>query len=1631
MTMEEIRREARSPHSYLRINTLDISAVNSADAPHSPSYHNSRTFHTADYPAAPNNNRSAAVTAESHYTAPVPERHDSNISHVSSAIVPPSHVDHPTPTMPIRPSFPQRTTSNVMHSSTTVPLPPSIDTHSPEIQRNRAQAVRSASGKISSKLAATASAAITDDSDASVPMGTNISDKGAFDSPIPAVQSQSPLPMSAPLLPPVPEDSNKRVISAKIKNLANRFSSSNVSDESSKQGPSMPSNLQRRPSNSPSVSERVSLFDQQDIQSRDPRSSSLFGKFGMASTVEEVSTRHNRSSSIAGTLEKHRDTRNNNSLLQPNSAPIDNNNQQQCNAVLTEISTIKPTIAEDSDNGSDMSVVSSPKGDGSGKKFSSFGKRIRNRVASLSGHSGSSITKHNATVENRSESAIAPLSTIQPRPSIKSKISFDHQLSSMVTKAGGVQLDSVRRFSESDTQSIDGDGVVSGLNSMYHGQPVGDDGTIKRKGSILSTFDGSIDDDFGIGTTADPVETTNSYGYLASSSNNDNNQFGTQQQASRSGSFRRAGSVVPSYSATTNDSTASHRDGYKGSHGNPRQPLRSAANAGSLFDHLLHKVRGSVDADADATDLSQVDSVIISADSGSLLTPDEYERYVNEAALLKSRLQSARTQRTLDVRRRDVAKENLDQHKSSSSGNGVARLKGKRLSHTFKEEYNQASSKVQQVEVEISELSTKLRFMESSLREHQVTVLLSAIKRVVSEASHFKSSSDDKATVMNERVSELEQKLEESQAFYKAERDSVVADFAHKRVELETKLRDLQNQSHDVSVRHLSTETEKTKSDSLLAQHSASLTMERLSGELTVLKEQKLTSEQQVKILENRLDEALLCTRETQQELEDVRRQSNVFAIASKEQAQKAQESIARHSKCFETFAAGLGSMVAPLRVLEDIRAATSISSVEAVDRDVFPKGIVSIDMLEDTLRTQKSNRVSGEDKKTIGVSKEWWNPDEISAAMALLAATIDGCATFYPEAGRVKEQRNKLQKELETEKRLREAQGLAITQQRDRLSKAQYLSSSAEQRIREATETLLADHNKEKQQWAEEKRRLFDNIERLTRDAQELKSSTSAAVSFKNVGSLEKVDPATDSMIEQLSAQVTALREESDATGSRLKAETEHSSLLRQKLEATGPLREQVRELSDAIERQQQTEAILRKQLADSIKDNRNSSTTHLGESREDGEQLVLSESVVTAVEGYNSHLQLTATEPIAFSRSLIRRCNSLSNLDKLVGSSNNYDHNNALGITNSTDTLAMAGSSDMAQVVQAYSEKLIQKEDVLHSREDELETIRAEAAEIECALKNLLPSPLLLSTDGSYSLMGASGHNSSPRLGSNNLRNRSASLFYSWRGNSSQTNSNEHPLVSSRDGSPRVVGKSVEDGGTLLAIRDLMPIVQKVSVEVKRLKTLIGEVDQQSREAQVELMGTQKQLNELRGYCSSRAKQEDVVQQDLTHILGQMSGLREKVVQLENERAEYEEEANKMRRRCREMENNTAERVLQHIVDQVGKRSLSSTRNSLSPYKDKVADERTDSAPTTTTSSSSSPSRFAAVSAITISHPEAGDIRSEFNELLNQIISRRDEDIERLQTLADAWRESARKSYQYNERKTWNRSTRGIQTV
>ncbi|KAJ2058432.1 hypothetical protein GGI17_005035 [Coemansia sp. S146] len=1756
-TMEEIRREAGSSHSNLRINSLNISAAEAAPQPLPPSINSPEKASRAE--SGPPD--SAFVTR--------PDTSQGSTT-PSSALT-----DDST-----RAVFPLRTTSNVLAPS----LPPKIDTLSPLVQRHALPLAKPAGPE-----RAGYASPFTDDSDVSAPLGTAISagtsDQIGFDLPAPPARQQPTAPAA---------EANKRVISERIKSLANRFSSSSLKEQA--EPPSTPYAMQRRPSNTPSVSERVSLFDQQELLSNDPRLSGLFGKFGMASGRPGM---HSRSSSVAGSISRSSDAR---SSIDGFRGPI--GPSSDVGALRTPGMPCSPSLASKSTSLGDTDSDERPASrvDGVSVPASTFGPRT---VVSPSNKSSNNPLPAQPTVDNKPSAVPTPSSYNNDS---RDSVAADRQL----TIAAGVQLNFLRPLSMSGTHTTNGGSAAGG---GYRG--VRSDGPGKRRGSIHSTF-GTNED--GLYIITDPIDTTASHQPTPSPRTQGGSDLHASRvssaatsptgiQTSRATPVRRAGAVVTvsaSHAGSLDEiqrsiSAASHSAEVRpavrtrsqsqvsaprtpvlvGAHtefrkpstrkgrsppppgdtvnGTPHQQPTSSTLFGNLSRHIafdpdaptdsilaravgsdpLLSDSGIEESGADyvvpgathtAAMSALVEAVINTADAGKVLPLTEYEQCVREVPALKMRLQSARTRHSLEIRMRDTAKNLVDLNKGSAIGVGM--FKGKHPSQAHVDDYNTASANVQQAEADVAELSAKLRVMEAALRDHQVAVLLSAVKTVVAEATHGRDSAHSSTSLLQKRVTELEQSVAASQAALVSERASLIASHAKVKLDLEEQIRSLQNKTHDTNARRVSREAEVEDPESPLARHSAGLTAERLAGELIVLKEQNQASERRSNMLETRLDEALLKAQGARQELDEFRRQAAEMTEVSraKLEASRAESDACR--QCVRAFSSGLGDMISPLRLLNDVHnGAEKLRSLH-----VDPTGSTSTPPITPTLKaafalpldtvtveTLESIVAGSRDASDFGA----WDAERVASAMLLLGSTIVGCSRLYPEAMRVCDAYSQLQHDLGTEQRLREAQGLAITQQREKLSRATYLAESADQRVKEAVDTLAVKHAKEQDLWAEERQRLFDNIERLTQDVKE-RQAVIAARSIGHVSDIGSTSISSSAAIPTSQVPRTVIGSiepmlvagqtadaETEAIRQQLSSKAAECDQLRQDLDSAILLRRRTSEMDITISQLQRTEAALREQLAEltplkeahhrllrDVELAKGKTVTHIAEYpskemplgdnvRKLGDvSTFLASAATTAVEGASGEAPTTLAEAFVGAERGLVRCRSMPSL--------RHDHLCAFTptgryrvstpdaparvadaqTTTSSDMYSTSDSADVGQMLQAYSEKLMHKEDALRSREDELEAVCSAVTAVESALYRLLPSTPAASQAG-FSSVPRSPANSSPQTGPSawhssasmsrsSLRNRSASFFQGLRTNylgigdgaepssplalTIQTDTQSRPGISfsqighAQGGTPPAppasgttfvaatahVSTSVRASGAdaaLLAAQGLAPLVQMVAAETKRLKVLVVDLEEQSRDTRVELLQAQGKLADLQSYYAQRSKQEDAVQQDITHVLGQISRLRTKVVQLEDEKAARESEASELRKRCREMEDTTAEKVLRLIVDRVGAGDFA--RQNMAVPASTEAEAAADRTIDEPKSAATLPAKFAALGSVSVSHPEAGEIRAEFNELLHQIIARRDEDIERIQALADVWRADARKASQANERKTWNMATRGIQTM
>ncbi|KAJ2599483.1 hypothetical protein GGF39_002202 [Coemansia sp. RSA 1721] len=1468
-TMEEIRRDASSSTSNLKINSLNFLPTSSSSrpAPERASLDSSigeiDRRHAID-PHAPDGRSARAPLS---WTA----------EGASSNAAPPDvHREA---------EFPPRTTSAVLMS----PAPPHIDTTSPEVQRSRSPLHSATAAVDSSRAHSPATAPVL----ATAP-------------PVASPQHPSPLTQSFPSLAGV--ESHKRVISEKIKSLATRFSNSNLRETFEH----LPAAIKRRPSNTPSVSERVSQFDNQEALTNDPRSFALFGRFGMASgnagpTFSPASgpgpalghgsvsgsSKHSRSSSIAGSaalngLSSSHAERNaspmmaHTALSSEPAAPYSRRPQSM-------VYTGNPVLGSDS--------------------TSAFGSM---RSKSSRGSSGgvTEAAKHNTTSfvnDFELEDSEEEESVSEYRPSLQGKIRLDHQ----ATIAAGVHLNFSRSPSEADTSSQHTTTGSAGYRDMY-------DGVLpRRRGSLHSTF--NIDE----------------------------------------------GSQPPASNRTSSSSAA-----------------MAAATAS------LAELQRSISA---------------SGHKSEGVSP-EHERCAFEAAALKQRLQAARSRLTSELRTRDTAKAAADANgKGSSNGVGIFNKSKHASNAQLNEDLEYATSRVQQTEADIAEQDAKLRVVEAALQAHQAAVLSAAVRTLVAEAMH----SRDEAQLQRRHV------------------QTTIDQAAREKLRIQQESSEAE-QRLEAQVRALQSENQGVASESQVARHSASLSIERLTGELTVLREQKLAAEQRAAAMEARVDDALLSAQEAQQTADSAT--TRLEEVRAEAEASR---------QCIDALTEGLRSLAAPLRVIGSVHDSTEKLRTLAVEDAVSASTPPATPTL--ALKSGPVQPVLTIDSLD-SPSLEMRSAEQVTAAMGLLSATVSGCASLCTEAMRIGDAHGRLQRDLATERRLREAQGLAIGNQREKISRM-------DQEIKDSAELLAKQNRESEQRWGDERQRLLDNIERLTQDVNTLRSEPVAVV-----GSIEPVTPPP-----QLSSAEEA------------------------------ELRGRIAHLETQLQQQAKREAVLSAQISGSGLESKEAALGDYMRKLRDASALLTS-AAATAVEGNmeDSNSRALSAPPNAPRRLSRRR--SLSALGDMRAATLDPAQTaakdacvpataDAQTMTETIVNAAVSADDGVNQMLLAYSEKLMSKEDSLRNREDELEAIRALAVELEATLQGLLPaskpsygslgrtslntSPPMASTMRSYASLAQQHSLPKPSSTNGSIRNRSASFFQGLRtnylglGDSPEVSamppaallaihtdaqslaSASRSLSASVDGSPKIPErpKAIHSAPTKLTaadgvpqlIRGLIPLAQMAAAEVSRLKHLIYDLEAQARETRMELFDTQEKLSNLRAYCSQRAKQEEAVQEDITHVLAQISRLRIRVVELEADKARYEAEADQLRAKCREMGDRTAEHVLDLIVNRVGQSPWAQEKRTSTDTAAAAASAEGQSAE----AGNRVPARFANASRISISHPEAGDIRAEFNELLHQVISRRDEDIERMQALTDAWRADARKAARANEAKAWSTSSRGIQTV
>ncbi|KAJ1895522.1 hypothetical protein LPJ66_004541 [Kickxella alabastrina] len=1423
------------------------------------------------------------------------------------------------------------------------------------------------------------------------------------------------MPVAAPSVPLPPNsapvrgfpalsanDGHKRVISEKIKNLATRFSSSNLKEQSDSNSPV----IRRRPSNTPSVSERVSQFDSQE-HTNDPRALNIFGRFGMAVGNGTGSAMHSRSSSVAGSSMANGF---NPSIVDQPSTTTASTGLAPEPAANRRPHSMFPTVnfgvCTDNASGTDNHAQST--------------EGMRPASSYINDYDFDDSNDDDEEEEDEVESV--PTYRMGPN----GRMALDHQ----ATMAAGVQL------SFSRSPSLLGNSSQSAMSSSPVGSTgyrgVRSDNASKRRGSLLSAFNAPeepmhVASDHSLAlrragsvVPTGPVPSASSVvpsvaaatASLAELQRNILTKDHTHDAVSRRRSQSHAPPAQPAVSDAAEAKHASTSD-------LPSSNLRSL-NESTLLDYLSSNLQplsarsqdntlaavasGDMGAAADL-----VEAMLASGAAGKVLSANEHERCVHEGAALRQRLQAARTRLTSELRTRDSAKSAADAA-AKSTGTSVGMFnKSKYASNAqLNEDLGYAAARVQQTETEVSELTTKLRVVDAALHAHQAAVLAAAVRTLVAEAASEKAQAQ---LASEQAIREKERIQQESLDAQKS---------------LESQVRTLQDESEGVA------------SESQFARHSASLAVERLSGELTVLREQKLAAEQRAGALEARVDDALLRAQEAQQTADS--------ASAQIESARVEAEA-ARH--CVSAFSEGLRKMATPLRALGSVQDSAEklrALSVDEVTPTNTPPATPTL-----ALKAGPAPRTLTVDALDALPLDASIGAEGASAAMALLHATVMECTGLRGEAMRIGDVHARLQRDLATERRLREAQSLVITQQREKLG-------HLDQTVKEVADSLELQHKEAEKRWTEERRRLVDNIERLTLDAAALRAEAVAAVAA--VGTIEPVTLPLQSVEKtELQAKITLL-------------ETQ----LAEQVERT----EQVqREADTSIKAQAASKDVILSEYMRKLRD----------------ASAMLTSTATTAVEGYSDNGSGSSSPPAGSTGDAPRRLSRRRSLPTLSSSRRTTDSPVVLSApikrtaavsdmqtaTEPARDLPVSADESINQMLLAYSEKLMAKEDALRNREDELEVIRAVGAEIEAALYSMLPS-----ARPNYGSIGRSSLNASPPMANvawpygsvpqqqlqhqhlktdsnDSLRNRSASFFQGLRTNYlgmvdgpdmqiQMLTQMQHPVLairtdaqslaltthsaaestlpSSTERTAPVYTTALKLGGAdgvPSLIRNLAPLSQMVISEVRRLKNLICDLEDQSRDTRVELFDTQAKLSDLQSYCKQRSKQEDTIQQDITHVLAQITRLRTRVVELESEKAKFEVEAQQLHSRCRKMEDRTAEHVLDLIVDRVGQSEWARAKHLVTD----ASAAATNGGRQPDFEAKAVPARFASVSSISVSHPEASDIRAEFNELLHQVIAKRDEDLERMQVLADAWRADAHKTSRANESKAWNTSTRGIQTI
>ncbi|KAJ2758630.1 hypothetical protein IWQ56_005950, partial [Coemansia nantahalensis] len=391
---------------------------------------------------------------------------------------------------------------------------------------------------------------------------------------------------------------------------------------------------------------------------------------------------------------------------------------------------------------------------------------------------------------------------------------------------------------------------------------------------------------------------------------------------------------------------------------------------------------------------------------------------------------------------------------------------------------------------------------------------------------------------MEQEIAALASEAARAHAAHAADADAAAARTADATRALEERIRGLENRNHDTAARQAAWGIEAGGGESL-ADLSARLDAERLSGELAVVQEQKQDAELRAKVLEGKLDEALLRAREAQASLADSRRLAADLAHASSVRLEAAQAVADSRRQCVEAVSGGLRALTAPLRAL------SAVHGTCAVLRTANGSGGVATDTPPATPLPGTGSAEALE--ALLGSSTDDLGAEQAATILALVAATFDSCSALHTEAAAMHDRYTQQTKDLGTERRLREAQGLAIAQQRERLARADLLTESAGQRVAEATEALAATHAEERQQWAEERQRLLDNADRLMRDAGELKARL--ALGAVAVGSIERTADVAGSEkagVGGMSAQLESSRADAAAARKQLRAIAEENDRLR-----------------------------------------------------------------------------------------------------------------------------------------------------------------------------------------------------------------------------------------------------------------------------------------------------------------------------------------------------------------------------------------------------------------------------------------------------------------------------------------------------